>query len=391
MKFSSILSIILTLAMLLALASCGSGQPAPSRDASTSNDDASVSDIVEEEGDASTEEEVAIDPFFDIIETYQQAFTQGWDREQLRDAGLNEMALDCLKLGGTVGFQMTDCNWDGIQELIIGCSGEDAYFHSMILQLYAIEDGEPTLLMESKERNRWYWCDDGTALAIGSSSASQSSWYLCTTDRETAFIDCVEYDHETSPDQPWSIFNGETWNHVSEGTALAKVEELEGSVCDMNLIALNPRDNGADENGYIVKSGIIEAFMGLGTETTTPADADTIGNGAFSWDLQHGVNLSKVRVTGNIKTIEAGAFSFTAADVIYLEEGVESIGGDAFSDSYIDEIWFPSSVTHLGEGLMTTEEGLQGTKIHVVEGSAAARYFEEDMPYGECELVYDYQ
>lgn len=142
---------------------------------------------------------------------------------------------------------------------------------------------------------------------------------------------------------------------------------------------------------YQMDGDVIVAYVGSAHETTTPKNAVSIGSDAFSWDMGYGEELEKVTVTSNIKRIESGAFSFTAADFIYIEEGVEYIGHSAFSDSYIDEIWFPSSVTEIGASIMMTEEGLEGTKIHLVEGSPIAKYFEEDMPYGQCELLYDYQ
>lgn len=147
-------------------------------------------------------------------------------------------------------------------------------------------------------------------------------------------------------------------------------------------------DEAAD---YEMDGTEIAAYIGGGTETTTPSTATLIQADAFSWDCGHGEELEKVTVTGNVQVIGGGAFSFTAANEIYIEEGVTTIGDYAFSDSYIDEIWFPSSVTEIGVNIMMTEEGLYGTKIHLVEGSAMDEYFKQDMPYGEVELVYDYQ
>lgn len=145
------------------------------------------------------------------------------------------------------------------------------------------------------------------------------------------------------------------------------------------------------DEDYEIDGTNLVAYIGFDTETTTPSNVDTILNSAFSGDMGHGEDLKKVTITGNIKRIDDGAFSFTAADEIYIEEGCESLGHSVFSDSYIAEIWFPSSITEIGAGIMETEEGLWDTKIHVVEGSEIAKYFEENMPYGECELLYDYQ
>lgn len=72
---------------------------------------------------------------------------------------------------------------------------------------------------------------------------------------------------------------------------------------------------------------------------------------------------------------------------IIVEEGVKEIEEWAFGDSYIEEIWFPSSLEKIGNGIMETEEGLDGTRIHVPENSKISKYFEQDMPYGNAELI----
>ena len=73
--------------------------------------------------------------------------------------------------------------------------------------------------------------------------------------------------------------------------------------------------------------------------------------------------------------------------IIYIEEGVETIGARAFSDSYIDEIHFPESVTEAGAGILETEEGLWDTKIYVIDGSYMQKYFKKNMPYGDPEII----
>lgn len=70
---------------------------------------------------------------------------------------------------------------------------------------------------------------------IGSSSAMESFYYLCTADRELAFIDAVEYDSVTYPDDPWFAFTGETWEHIDEDTARQKMQELESLITPMEL------------------------------------------------------------------------------------------------------------------------------------------------------------
>ncbi len=108
---------------------------------------------------------------------------------------------------------------------------------------------------------------------------------------------------------------------------------------------------------------------------------------AFSGDFGYGAELKQVIVPGSVKKIDEGAFAFTNADIIYIEEGVETIGARAFSDSYIDEIHFPESVTEAGAGILETEEGLRDAKIYVIDGSYMQEYFKKNIPYGEPEII----
>ena len=143
----------------------------------------------------------------------------------------------------------------------------------------------------------------------------------------------------------------------------------------------------ADENGFCVQDGILYAYVGDAEEVTIPEEVTEIYSNAFAGDMDYGVNLKKVTVPGSCHVIDEQAFAFTNADVIVLEEGVLSVGEMAFMDSYIDEIWFPESLTEIGSGIMETEEGLNGTKIHVVKGSLAEAYFTENPPYGSAEII----
>jgi hypothetical protein len=143
-----------------------------------------------------------------------------------------------------------------------------------------------------------------------------------------------------------------------------------------------------DKDGFCIEDGILYAYLGKGSEITIPETVVEIYGSALSGDFKHGENLKKVIVPGTVKKIDNGAFAFTSAKEIILEEGVKEIGEWAFGDSYIEEIWFPSSLEKIGGGIMETEEGLDETEIHVPENSRISRYFEQNMPYGNAELVY---
>lgn len=115
-----------------------------------------------------------------------------------------------------------------------------------------------------------------------------------------------------------------------------------------------------DNDGFCIKDGILYAYVGDDDEVTVP---------------------------NTVKVIKKEAFAFCSASVIVIEEGVETIETMAFMDSYPKEIHFPKSITNIGTGILETEEGLNGTKIYVCEGSAMEQYLKDNAPYGEFEII----
>lgn len=146
-------------------------------------------------------------------------------------------------------------------------------------------------------------------------------------------------------------------------------------------------DSIKDKDGWCIKEGVLYAYRGSAEEVTVPGSVTEIYENAFSGDFGYGAELKKVTVPGSVKKIDEGAFAFTNADIIYIEEGVETIGARAFSDSYIDEIHFPESVAEAGAGILETEEGLNDAKIYVIDGSYMQEYFKKNMPYGAPEII----
>lgn len=146
-------------------------------------------------------------------------------------------------------------------------------------------------------------------------------------------------------------------------------------------------DSIRDKDGWCIKDGVLYAYRGSAKEVTIPETVTEIYSNAFSGDFGYGSRLTKVTIPGSVKKIDSQAFSFTNADIIYIEEGVETIGDSAFSDSYIDEIHFPESITEAGAGILETEEGLWDTDIYVVSGSYMEKEIKSNMPYGEPTVI----
>ncbi len=146
-------------------------------------------------------------------------------------------------------------------------------------------------------------------------------------------------------------------------------------------------DTIRDQDGWCIRDGILYAYRGDAVSVTVPGGVKEIYNSAFSGDSGHGTELTEVTVPGSVEKIDDGAFSFTNADTIRIEEGVRVMGSGAFSDAYLEEIWFPESLTEIGSGIMETEEGLRGTRIHVKKDSEICRYLKKHQPYGSIRLI----
>ena len=180
------------------------------------------------------------DGFEAIIHQYQTALSGNADAQQMMELGLNYMIPECLAQDerARVGYFLGDMNGDGEKELAIAASSESEYYTGLIFAMYVVEDGAPRLLVESGERNRWYYAGEGKLLNIASSSASESGWYLCTADGELAYLDAVEYNGAQYPDDPWLHFTGETWEHTTEDDANEKLMDFSGMVSNLDIVEL---------------------------------------------------------------------------------------------------------------------------------------------------------
>lgn len=145
-----------------------------------------------------------------------------------------------------------------------------------------------------------------------------------------------------------------------------------------------------DKNGFCIENGVLYAYVGKNEEIIIPSNVTEIYSNALSGDYNHGINLKKVTIPGTVERIDNHAFAFTNAKYIYIEEGVKEIDADAFQDSYIKEIHFPSSIEKIGELIMDTEEGLYDTKIYLKKDSFIHKYFQEKMPYGDVEICFEH-
>ena len=179
--------------------------------------------------------------FDSILQAYREAVEKNFDPAQMMDAGLNYLIPECLAQDerARVGYFMGDLNGDGVPELAIAASSESEFYAGLIFELYILEDGQPMLLAESSERNRWYYAGPGKLLNIASSSAAESGWYLCSADWDLAYLDAVECNGTQYPEDPWLSFDGETWTHISQEEANRKILEFTNLMTNLELCSFS--------------------------------------------------------------------------------------------------------------------------------------------------------
>lgn len=122
--------------------------------------------------------EPAIDPGYQaIIDRYAVAIGESWDGQRLIDEGLNYLvaAAGFSDPGKELGYQVTDLDGDGFEELLIGTITEDAFYSKMVISLYTLDDaGQPMLVFESRERDRIYYAGGFLFASLGSGSWDNS-------------------------------------------------------------------------------------------------------------------------------------------------------------------------------------------------------------------------
>ena len=190
-----------------------------------------------EEAHADAADEDAAGPYSAVINDYATAITEGWDAARMEGKGLGHLIPDCLAQDerATVGYYEGDLNGDGQPELAIAARSESEYYTGMIFALYILDDGKPSMLVKSGERDRWYYAGSGRLYNIGSSGAANSVNQICAIDRDLTYLDGVEYNGTDYPDDPWLHYTGETWEHVSADEAAAFISDMGAAVKNMEI------------------------------------------------------------------------------------------------------------------------------------------------------------
>lgn len=145
-----------------------------------------------------------------------------------------------------------------------------------------------------------------------------------------------------------------------------------------------------DINGYCIVDGFLVSYVGKAKKITIPENVHTINANAFASDMDRALNLLDITIPGTVKVIRPFAFSYSSADHIFIEEGVEYIGNYAFEESCLVDIHFPKSIKSYGIHLFHVEEYCRDTlKVYLYKDTEMDYYFKKYKPdYKDVELNY---
>lgn len=120
-----------------------------------------------------TEEAAVPTAYENILSQYHTALKENWDGQQLADTELDFIISDVSP--ETVGYAVKDFDDNGIPELAIGTLSGDDFYGKLIFVLYTMnKDGKPVQILNSNERNRFYYAG-GNLFANSEASAADES------------------------------------------------------------------------------------------------------------------------------------------------------------------------------------------------------------------------
>ena len=114
-----------------------------------------------------------------ILSLYSSALTERWNGGKLMENDLNYMIADCYGDNAflSIGYAVRDIDGNGIPELVIGTTENiaDEFYGKMIFDLYSMDEtGSLTKILNSSERNRYYYAGESLFANVGANSASDS-------------------------------------------------------------------------------------------------------------------------------------------------------------------------------------------------------------------------
>lgn len=125
---------------------------------------------------AGSEEYVGI--YKPILDGYYDLLSQPINGEALINSDYCFLCLYCLAPLEDVGYSYMDLDLDGSMELIIACVSQEEFLSHVVFDVYCIEDGQPRLVLQSQERDRYYINYACDVIRVWSNSAEDSGTSL---------------------------------------------------------------------------------------------------------------------------------------------------------------------------------------------------------------------
>ena len=172
-----------------------------------------------------------------------------WSMGEFSEKNLCYLAGSEMGGADNLGYYLTDIDGDGIEELMIGATGENAYT-GMFYDLYTIVNDQRALVVSSGERDRYYLCVDGTVANEGSGGASNSvcNYYNLVSGqlelKEGVFLDA--YSH---PENPWFYTTTSTVEDYSNPISEEEGRNVIGKYVYMDIPYIPLKEINLEEGG----------------------------------------------------------------------------------------------------------------------------------------------
>ncbi len=185
----------------------------------------------------------------EIIRQYYTGMISNWSMGEFSEKNLCYLAGSEMGGADNLGYYLTDIDGDGIEELMIGATGENAYT-GMFYDLYTIVNDQRALVVSSGERDRYYLCVDGTVANEGSGGASNSVYnYYNLVSGQLEFKEGVFLDAYSHPENPWFYTTTSTVEDYSNPISEEEGRNVIGKYVYMDIPYIPLKEINLEEGG----------------------------------------------------------------------------------------------------------------------------------------------